>query len=381
MDFQEVKKEIFALHHIGEALGNYENNWVNFKNEEGFKLVYKLDSEQREAYEQIYVDGIACSWEVKNLLVTINTDLSAYPTLTATINKIRKHWLNTERINEYRNTYLKSKNLYEKFNHSNYVIRAMQQLFNKQIELLEEAMRLVKMLENSDLYKRESPHLLNSIGSSKDAPDHVKNFTWYFNFLKYRPVLAIFVALVLIISWKFDWVYENSKHFINVKILHKEIDSSEKIKAEHIFNTGGQFLSLFHEMKFSKNTEPSISKIELKKHFSALNFNDNNLLNYNDTDLIERFNTYNTLRSKFEGYIDGEYTQYKPLYNAGINIILAISTKDKKYLLEFDKHWKKYQENIDYVVPEFDISNVQSENDVVVKSVEIFNKIKEWFGD
>lgn len=377
VDFKEVEKEIFALHNIGLIFKENEADWSYLKNGEDFESVYNLKQQYREKLTQVYAAGRAFAQESYFLLVSINNDFSTYPTLTSVVFNLKKYWFNEERIKELENIYNSSKTVIELNKIQIYSIEAMNILFEKQLALLKEVCRIIIMLENSDLYKRENPQLINSIRNSHNAPEYIKNFTWYLSFLKHRPVLAIFVGVVLIVSWKFDLIYDNSKHFINVQILHKEIDGSEKIKVGHIFNVGRQLVSLFYDMG-SNNTDLSNLKIDIKGHFSALKFKDDGLINYNNIDIEERLKNYGDVRAKFEGFIDAEYPKYTPLYRAGVNIITAIHSKNKDYLIEFDKDWKQYQENVDYTVPKFDISNVKTDNDVVVKSVEIFSQIKQW---
>lgn len=377
LNFETVRNEIYALFELGKVFGDYDRNWIYLKNKEDFSKIYDFEFNIRDIFEKNYAYGKSCAYEVSMTLLSINSDSSNYPSLTSIINELKKDLINAEKLNELQNTLNKSKNMVEKQNVNLYSINTMNILLEKQIQSLNEVLRVVRMLEVSDLYKKENQIEDRSIDIS-NAPDEVKKTIWYIDFVTKYPIIGI-VALVLFTMYlSKDYIYEQNKHFIHVNILHTEVAEDEKIKLNHIFNAGGQFISLYDEIKYKKNSEPSISKNELTMHFSALNFNDNGLLKYSDMDLQTRLNEYGTLRSKFEGHIHQKFSQYKSLYDAGLYIVLTIQTKDQKYLSEFDKNWKKFQENCDYETPDFDIGNIRSSNDMTVKSVEIFAGIQQW---
>lgn len=374
LNFESVRDEIYSLFELGKVFRGYDRNWIHLKTQEDFSKIYDFEFNIRDIFEKNYIYGKSCAYEVSMTLLSINSD---YPSLTSIINELKKDLINVEKINELQNTLNKSKNMIESQNVNLYSINAMNILLEKQIQSLNEVLRVVRMLEFSDLYKKEN-HIENAKIDTTDAPEQIKSSIWFVNFVKQYPILGVMVLVFFVLYLSKDYIYEQNKHFIHVNILHTEVAEDEKIKLNHIFNAGGQFVSLYDEIKYKKNSELSISKNELTMHFSALNFNDNGLLKYSDMDLQTRLNEYGTLRSKFEGHIHQKFPQYKSLYDAGLYIVLAIQTKDQKYLNEFDKNWKKFQENCDYETPDFDIGNIRSSNDMTVKSIEIFTEIKQW---
>lgn len=376
-DFSSISDEIFKLLKIAEILKSYDQDWSDLQNKEDFERVYNLDYEVKEHLEVLYTDGRPLSKEVGNLLNNINAYIGDFPTLTSVVDALEKYWINEELINEYKGILEQSYKTKKEYQINLFSINTMQRLFEEQIKQLEQIQVIVRMLKASDLYKKENPTKDKSIDIS-NAPEEIKKFLWLLDIVKKYRIIGGLVFILFVLYLFKDYVYEENKHFIHVNILHTEIAETEKIKLNHIFNASGQFISLYDEIKYKKNSEPSISKNKLTMHFSALNFNDNGLLKYSDIELSTRLNEYGILRSKFEGHIHQKFPQYKSLYDAGLYIVLAIQTKDQKYLNKFDKSWKKFQENCDYETPNFDISNIRSSNDMTIKSLEIFTGIQQW---
>lgn len=127
-------------------------------------------------------------------------------------------------------------------------------------------------------------------------------------------------------------------------------------------------------MRDYKSVEFSGYKYSLQEHFSALGFNGSKLFIDKNIDQPAWAKNYYDIRSAFEGHIDKNFAQYRSLYNAGLNLTVYINSGEKIYLEDFIQDWKKFQENSDFVTPEFDTAKIKSPSD----ATKIYLEIQEW---
>lgn len=373
LNFESVRYEIYALFELGKVFRDYDKDWIYLKNKEDFSKIYNLEFNIRDIFEKNYAYGKSCAYEVSMTLLSINSDFSNYPSLTSIINELKKDLINAEKINELQNTLNKSKNMVESQNVNLYSINAMNILLEKQIQSLNEVLRVVRMLEFSDLYKKENP-IKNAEFDISDAPEEVKKAFWLFGFMKKHLIKGIIILILFLGYQSKDYIYEQNKHYIHVYILHTEIAQEEKVKLKHIFMTGENFVNLFHEMRDYKSVEISGYKDSLQEHFSALGFNGNELMEDANISQFYWMKKYNKVRSSFEGHIDKNFANYRSLYDAGLNLSVYINSGDKIDLEDFVQDWKKFQENSDFVTPDFDLSKIKSPND----ATKIYLEIQKW---
>ncbi len=378
MDFKDIEAEIFKLYNIGVTFGENDDKWTHLKNKEDFGAIYSFNYEQRSIFEKVYAEGRMSAYHLSHLLISINENVSAYPTITLFIEEITECYLNDVKISKFKEILQHSVDTLAQNSIHNYSIKTMNTLFERQIELTKTVHSIIQEIKKSELYKKENPNLINDIVGDKSAPEQIKLLVWFVASLKRKPVFTLSVGFILLLTYNANLIYENSKRTVAVYILHEEINRNESIKVRHIFYAGKQCRWLLDDLRSTEYMESSSSRAEFKKHSYALGFDDGNFLNYNDSNTAHKLDAYTTTISKFEGFIDNRYTNYKSVYDAGMNLVMAIKTRDKQYLFKFDKEWKNYQENAAYIVPSFNIDNVVSDDDVVEKSISIANNIENW---
>lgn len=368
ISFESIKGNIFTLDALGQAFQNCGKEWIRLKNKEDFEKIYELDYEIRKNFEKIYQDGKACADEVGIMLCSINHDITTFPSLTLTIQKMEKYWINKDRIDEYQNILKKSKYLFAIRDQQLYAINWMIRLFEQQIELLAEVYRILHMLKSSDLYKKEN-HIEDNLIDTKNAPKQIKNSIW----LKEHSIRGLIMMMILVVFYNLSVISEYVKQNFGIQIFKIEATQEEKIKMKHIFQSGDSFVSLWNEKRDYKSVEISGNRNALQEHFSALNF-DGNKLFLETKNPMDWLKNYNDMRSSFEGYIDRNFPKYRSLYDAGVNLSAYIKSGEVICLEDFIKNWKKFQENSNLSTPNFDISKIKSTND----AIKIYLEIQKW---
>lgn len=371
-DFSSVSDEIFKFLKIAEILKSYDQDWSDLKHKEDFQRVYSLEYEIKEPLENLYADGRPLASELEKLLFNINAYVGEYPTLTSSLEAIEKYWVNEERINEYKKILELSNKAKVDHQIDLYSINAMQRLFQKQIEHLEQIQVIVRMLKRSDLYQKEN-HIENSKVDINNAPEKIKNFVWFYNLSKRHPVQSFVFAILLVGFYFLSPIYSYIRDDFGISIFKIEATQEEKIKMKHVFQVGDAFVSLFHEMADNKTVDISINRNALQEHFSALNF-DGNKLFIEATNPIDWLKNYNDTRASFEGYIDRNFPKYRLLYDTGVNLSTYIKSGELIFLEDFIKSWTKFQESNNLSTPNFDTSKIKSTND----AIKIYLEIQKW---
>jgi hypothetical protein len=297
-------------------------------------------------------------------LTTINYDFNTYPDLESIVNELQKSWIS--KINILEEGLQKSKEIYSNINKSYFSIEKMHILYEEQINLLKKIQKIVIKLKEEFTNKNEN--------ISNDVPEEIKKGFQYFNFIKKYPIRGLAIFLFLIIFYNSSVIHEFFKHEINTKIFSTEITQKEKIKLKHIFFASSDFMEFFNEKKDNKDVEWSIYENSLQEHFSALNFIENNL--FKDTNIVDWLKNYDRTRALFEGHLDKDYPNYSFLYHAGLNLLVYIQSGTPIYLEDFVINWAKFKNNNDFVIPNFDTSNIKSQNDAKKIYMEILVWLK-----
>jgi hypothetical protein len=365
IDLKSFEKEVYQLYQFGKIFEkNNKDEWSHLRYKEDFDAIYLLPKEQINIFENIYFKGRDCSIYMSDKLTTINYDFNTYPDLESIVNELEKSWIS--KIDILEKELKESKEIYFNINESYFSIEKMHILYGEQINLLKKIEKIVIKLKEEITYKNEN--------ISNDAPEEIKKGFQYFNFIKKYPILGLSICLFLIIFYNSSVIYEFFKHEINTKIFSIEITQKEKIKLKHIFLAGSDFMELFNEKRDNENVEWSIYKNSLQEHFSALNFIENNL--FKDTNINDWLKNYDSTRALFEGHLDKDYPNYSFLYHAGLDLLVYIQSGAPNYLEDFVINWEKFKNNNDFVIPNFDTSNIKSQNDAVKIYMEILTWLK-----
>lgn len=378
LDFKSIESDIFKLYELGKVFRhNNMTLWSHYRYKEGFDNdIYDTSIEEstQSKITTIYNKGRDLAVSMSEKLNNVNS-IGMYTTLTDFINDIEP--LVSRKLIDLPLVLDDSEHAYEQLNKTFYSVDCMHALFRKQLDDLEIIASTLKFLKDSDIYKKEN-HILDENLDMANAPEVIKSFLWFGTLLKNNILVGIlFLVIFLGYSYK-DFIWNNIKHPINTKVLSLEANETEKKQLYYIFQSEIAFQDFFYEIEHKDNQEPSISKISLSEIFSALGFNHKGLINYDEQDKIANFNYSKTLHADFGGFIVNQYSQFTSLHNASSALALAIKNQDKKSLELFNKNWKEFQSNYDYVIPNFDTSNLKSNNDVVKKSLEIYKSIDKW---
>lgn len=378
LDFKSIEGDIYKLYELGKVF-RYNNMvlWSHYRYKERFDdVIYdsSIEEEIQNKIIKIYEKGRDLSVSISEKLTNINS-LDIYTDLTSFISDIEP--LIERKLIELPLVLIESKQAYKKLNKSCYSVDCMHELFEKQIDDLKTISSTLRFLKKSGIYQQEN-NILDEDLNINNAPELIQNLSWFWTLLKKNiPIGTLILVLFLGYSNK-DFIWNNVKHTINTKLLFINASAMQKKQVDYIFQSEITFQDFLYEIEHKNNEDPSISKNSLIEIFSALGFKYKGLINYNEQDMILNLNNFWILYADFEGFIVNKYPQFKSLHNASNALALAIKNKDKKSLELFDKNWKKFQNSFDYVIPEFDISNVRSGNEVLEKSLEIYKGIDRW---
>ncbi len=378
LDFKSIEGDIYKLYELGKVFRH--NNmvlWSHYRYKERFDdVIYdsSIEEDIQNKIIKVYEKGRDLSISISEKLTNINS-LDVYRDLTSFISDIEP--LIERKLIELPLVLSQSKKAYKQLNKNCYSVDCMHELFKKQIDDLKTISSTLRLLKKSGIYKQEN-NILDENLNMDNAPEFIKNLSWFGILLK-KNILVGILILVIFLGYSYkDIIWNNIKHTINTKVLSLEANETEKKQLYYIFQSEIAFQDFFYEIEHKDNQDPSISKSSLSEIFSALGFNHKGLINYDEQDKMANFNYSRTLHADFGGFIVNKYPQFKSLYNASKALSLAIKTKDKKYLDQFHKSWKKFQNSIDYIVLSLDISNPRSKNDVLKQSLKIYKSIDKW---
>ena len=183
-DFQEVEGPLNRLLVYGRTFGEFNcEQWPHYRNKEDFERVFELTAEERMAYEDLYGDGRDCAVTMSDFMGGGFNDVRRFPTLRSYVAAFEGGWVyQTVELRRHLDEVVA---LGEKHGKQPWAVRAMVDLHQKQIEMLEAAAVVLGQLKNTPLYRREG-------GEPEPAP--VGSAPGHGSFL-----LKSFVGLVLLV--------------------------------------------------------------------------------------------------------------------------------------------------------------------------------------
>ena len=348
-DFQSIEENIYRLYEFGRIFHEIRNDFTNYKNREDFNKIYSLEKNQKKVFENVYSIGGNSSFTLYNILENVNV-IKFYPTLSSFISDLKEslHWKG--KINSILN---QSKKELERLDIDNYAVSGMNALHKQQIELLIEIERIIKQLKQSDLYQREN-NLDKTNISIDNAPEVLKTSFWFFDLIKKYPIVSVFVLVFFVGYLNKDWIYTQNKHFIDAKILKKQIRQKQKNELDNIQSIAIELQKYWKEIKDKKLHLSTYGHLILT--LGSLGFVAENLVTIDDLSKkdFDKLQEYQKLHSKVKGFIENKYPEYKYFFEAMHDLsVLRYSTPNKDYAGFFNENWRKFEESYNYVVPNF----------------------------
>ncbi len=360
-DFQSIEEDIYRLYEFGRVFHKIRDDFTHYKNREDFHRIYGLPKEQREVFDILYKIGGDSSFALYNILGNLN-EVQFYPSLSNFIDDLEKSLSWKEKINSIVN---RSKEVLRNLDIDIYAIKGMNTLHEEQIVLLVEIERIIKQLKQSDLYYKE-----NNIDKSKivtdNAPEVLKISFWFFELIKKYPFVGIALLLLFVGYLNKDWIYTQNKHFIDTKILKKQIGKKQKNELDNIQSIAIELQKYWDEIKDKKLHLSTYGLLILK--LGSLGLPAENLVTIDDLSKkdFDKLQDYQKLHSKVKGYIENKYPEYKYFFEAINDLaVLIYATPSKDYADFFNENWKKFEDSCDFVVPHFHID--ESKDNTLIK--------------
>lgn len=92
-DLESVAQYISRLLSIGYEFSRFDKDWVHLKNEEDFRFISRIPFATRNKVEAVYAEGRDMALYMSDELLSINSDFSKFPTLTAIIERFKDTWV------------------------------------------------------------------------------------------------------------------------------------------------------------------------------------------------------------------------------------------------------------------------------------------------
>ncbi|MFQ1886317.1 MAG: hypothetical protein ACRDA6_10345 [Aeromonas veronii] len=153
-DLREVETFISRLLFIGEAFNEKDRYWSHLKNNEDWeRCIYPIkDIYKKNDIERLYSEGRGMALGMTYSLHAINYDVITYPSLTSIINEIRA----LRFFNQPGFILEKASTIHDELQLNCWAFVQMTELYKEQLRSLDAIKETLKMLENSDLYKKEN---------------------------------------------------------------------------------------------------------------------------------------------------------------------------------------------------------------------------------
>ncbi len=153
-DFKEVEGPLNRLLVYGQTFDQFDcEKWPHYKNREDFDRIFRLSSEEQIAYEQLYSNGRGCAGSMASMMSGGFNDVRIFPTLRSYVAAFEGSWI--YQTKELRAQLAEVAALGQKYGKQPWAVRAMADLFEKQIEMLEASAVVLTQLKNTPLYRRE----------------------------------------------------------------------------------------------------------------------------------------------------------------------------------------------------------------------------------
>ena len=265
-----------------------------------------------------------------------------------------------------------SKHLLKNLDIDIYAVEGMNILHQQQIELLVEIERIITQLKQSDLYLKEN-NLSKTRVNTNDAPEVIKKLFYFFDLIKKYPIAGVFILIFFVGYLNKDWIYIQNKHFIDTKILTKQIGQKQKNELDNIQSIAVELQKYWNEIR---DKEMHISTYApLTKSLSSLGFSPEQYLSMDDSSKrdLDKLQNHSLLRAKFKGYLENKYSEYKYFFEAMNNLaVLVYASPNQDYAEFFNESWKKFEDSYDYVVPHFYLDSTKDNKYIQYKAQKIY---------
>lgn len=165
-DFESVSLPLLRLQQLsGVFFVNDSQKWPEFKGISDFNDIYAYDVDLYRPLENIYCHGRELAAFMRSKLLSFN-DPAQYSTLQKFVDSFENGWL--YQADELREESRNAKEICVRLSHTPRAIKWMIDLFDKQIELLDDVRMAVDRLRTSELFRWETevPHTpINSLNS------------------------------------------------------------------------------------------------------------------------------------------------------------------------------------------------------------------------
>lgn len=170
-DLKEVQELIARLLAIGENFRAKDRDWSHLKNKEDWdrNIPQIKDGLKQAKVERVYCDGRDMAGFMAEALLSINHDMSSYPTLTCIIERFKRTWIDSDLdpvVEE-------AQRIHKELNLNCWAFNQMVSTFKDQQNLSKVVRQTLELLKESNLYKTE-----NGLPTQKDAPNvSISNIT------------------------------------------------------------------------------------------------------------------------------------------------------------------------------------------------------------
>jgi len=162
-DFKDVERLIAKLIVLGQEFSNKDSDWSHMKNKEDWERnLYEVsDPRKRAVLEKLYCDGRDMGIFMAHELVSINHDISSYPTISSVVDRFNDTWVHSDLDYIVKD----AQAVVEEYQLNCWAFRQMVKIFREQQKLASVVKATLSHLKQSDLYKME-----NGIPMNKDKP-------------------------------------------------------------------------------------------------------------------------------------------------------------------------------------------------------------------
>ncbi|TDT44430.1 hypothetical protein DES49_0532 [Halospina denitrificans] len=163
-DLKQVEGLIGRLLSIGHEFQNKDRDWSHYRNKEDWERnVYKIEyGRKRATLEQIYSDGRDMALFMSDALLSINYDITTYPTLSSIIERFEGTWIDSD-LNHVVD---EATQVYDEFGLNCWAFQQMVSTFRDQQKLAKIVKSTLNLLMETDLYKLENGMPVNKEKSS-----------------------------------------------------------------------------------------------------------------------------------------------------------------------------------------------------------------------
>lgn len=152
-DLQSVEYEINRLLRYADEFLQLDLKWSHLANKEDFEVIYDLDANKKQSWEEIYCTGREFAGSMVALLQEVHS-VTRHPTLTSYINRFANTWV--EQTEDLQSQVEEAKKLMQNSDVRPWSVTQMIRLFETQIEMLKATKITLAGLKSSNLYKQEN---------------------------------------------------------------------------------------------------------------------------------------------------------------------------------------------------------------------------------